>query len=93
MYIYEKLVSYILTLFVIVSCLQKERSPEEILVPTLANVESTETSLMLTSKVPKVSEKHVEECGFYYSTDKSMANSTKVYTFRLNVSTLPFLSF
>ncbi len=46
--------------------------------PTLAKVESTESSLMFTSKVPKGTEKLVEECGFYYGTDKSMADATKV---------------
>ena len=74
----KKLFTYLLSLCAIISCLQEERSPEEILVPTLAEVESTESSLMFTSKVPKGSEKLVEECGFYYGTDKSLANATKV---------------
>ncbi|MBO5709864.1 MAG: hypothetical protein J6S01_11030 [Bacteroidales bacterium] len=74
----KKLFTYFLSLCAIISCLQEERSPEEILVPTLAEVESTESSLMFTSKVPKGSEKLVEECGFYYGTDKSLANATKV---------------
>ena len=74
----KKLFTYLLSLCAIVSCLQEERSPEEILVPTLAQVESTESSLMFTSKVPKGSEKLVEECGFYYGTDKSLSDATKI---------------
>ena len=74
----KKLFTYLLSLCATVSCLQEERSPEEILVPTLTQVESTESSLMFTSKVPKGSEKLVEECGFYYGTDKSMADATKI---------------
>ena len=74
----KKLFTYLLSLCAIVSCLQEERSPEEILVPTLVQVESTESSLMLTSKVPKGSEKLVEECGFYYGTDKSLSDATKI---------------
>ena len=74
----KKFLIYALSLCAIVSCLQEERSPEEILVPTLAQVESSESSLMMTSKVPKGSEKLVDECGFYYSTDESMAHAVKV---------------
>ena len=46
--------------------------------PTLAQVECSDASLMLTSKVPKGSENLVEECGFYYGADKSLADATKV---------------
>ena len=74
----KKLFIYLLSLCAIISCLQEERSPEEILVPTLAKVDSTESSLMFTSKVPKGTEKLVEGCGFYYGTDKSLADATKV---------------
>ena len=69
---------YILSLLAIVSCLQEERSPEDILVPSPAQVDCSEASLVLTSKVPKGSEKLVEECGFYYGKEKSMANAAKL---------------
>lgn len=69
---------YILSLLAIVSCLQEERSPEEILVPSPTQVDCSEASLVLTSKVPKGSEKLVEECGFYYGKEKSMANAAKL---------------
>ena len=69
---------YILSLLAIVSCLQEERSPEDILVPSPAQVETSDASLMLASKVPSGSEKLVQECGFYYSKDKSMADTRKV---------------
>ena len=52
---------YLLSLCAIVSCLQEERSPEEILVPTPAQVECSDESLMLTSKVPTGSEKLVKD--------------------------------
>ncbi|MBR5810660.1 MAG: hypothetical protein IKY36_04700 [Bacteroidales bacterium] len=69
---------YILSLLAIVSCLQEERSPEDILVPSPAQVETSDASLMLASKVPTGSERLVQECGFYYSKDKSMADTRKV---------------
>ena len=69
---------YILSLLAIVSCLQEERSPEDILVPSPAQVETSDASLMLASKVPSGSEKLVQECGFYYSKDKSMSDTRKV---------------
>lgn len=74
----KRFFTYLLSLCAIVSCLQEERSPEEILVPTPAQVECSDESLMLTSKVPSGSEKLVQECGFYYSKDKSMADTRKV---------------
>ena len=74
----KKIFILILSLCAIVSCLQEERSPEEILVPTPAQVECSDESLMLTSKVPTGSEKLVKECGFYYSKDKSMEDTRKV---------------
>ena len=73
-----KLISYVFVFVLCVSCLQEERSPEEVLVPTPAQVECSDASLLLTSKVPKKSEKLVEECGFYYSTDRSMAHAVRV---------------
>ena len=46
--------------------------------PSPAQVETSDASLMLASKVPSGSEKLVHECGFYYSKDKSMADTRKV---------------
>ena len=74
----KKIFAFILSLFAIISCLQEERSPEEILVPTPAQVECSTESLMLTSKVPAGSERLVQDCGFYYSLDKSMSDVRKV---------------
>ena len=73
-----KLISYVSAFVLCISCLQEERSPEEILVPSLTQVECSDVSLVLTSKVPKGSEKLVEECGFYYGKEKSMANAAKL---------------
>ena len=74
----KKIFAFILLLCAIISCLQEERSPEEILIPTPAQVECSDASLMLTSKVPSGSETIVDECGFYYSADKSMSDARKV---------------
>ena len=73
-----KLISYVSAFLLCISCLQEERSPEEILVPSPTQVDCSEASLVLTSKVPKGSEKLVEECGFYYGKEKSMANAAKL---------------
>ena len=73
-----KLISYVSVFVLCISCLQEERSPEEILVPSPTQVDCSEASLVLTSKVPKGSEKLVEECGFYYGKEKSMANAAKL---------------
>ena len=73
-----KLISYVSAFVLCISCLQEERSPEDVLIPTPAQVECSDASLLLTSKVPKKSEKLVEECGFYYSTDRSMAHAVRV---------------
>lgn len=74
----KKLFIHLLSLCAIVSCLQEERSPDEILVPTPAQVECSDESLMLTSKVPSGSEKLVQDCGFYFSKDKSMTDVRKI---------------
>ena len=71
-------VAVIFTLFSLLSCLQEELSPEEILVPSPAQVETSDASLMLTSKVPSGSEKLVYECGFFVSADKPFFNVIKV---------------
>ena len=70
--------AYILSLLTIVSCLQEERSPEDILIPSPAKVECSESAFSLTSKVPSGSEKLVDECGFYYGKDESLADATKI---------------
>lgn len=76
----KKLLSCIAALFAIfsiVSCLQEERSPEEILVPSPTEVDCSE-SFSITSKVPKGSEKLVEECGFLVGTTKDLADALTV---------------
>ena len=70
-------IAALVTIFSIVSCLQEERSPEEILVPSLAQVDCSE-SFSITSKVPKGSEKLVEECGFLVGTTKDLADAVTV---------------
>lgn len=68
----------IMALFSISSCLQEERSPEEILVPSPAQVDCSESSFSLTSKVPSGSEKLVDACGFLVGTTKDMADAVTV---------------
>lgn len=70
-------IAALFTIFTIVSCLQEERSPEEILVPSPAEVDCSE-SFSITSKVPKGSEKLVEECGFLVGTTKDLADALTV---------------
>jgi len=70
-------IAALFTIFSLVSCLQEERSPEEILVPSPAEVDCSE-SFSLTSKVPKGSEKLVEECGFLVGTTKDLADALTV---------------
>lgn len=70
-------IAALFTIFTIVSCLQEERSPEEILVPSPAEVNCSE-SFSITSKVPKGSEKLVEECGFLVGTTKDLADALTV---------------
>ena len=65
-------------MFCICSCLQEERSPEDFLVPSLAQIECSESSFVITSKVPSGSEKLVKECGFYLSTSKDMTGATQL---------------
>ncbi|MBO5979481.1 MAG: hypothetical protein J6Q12_03515 [Bacteroidales bacterium] len=73
----KKLLTYTLLLLAVVSCLQEERSPEEILVPSPAQVDCSE-AFAITSKVPKGSEKLVEECGFLVGTAKDLADAVVV---------------
>ena len=70
-------IAALFTIFSLVSCLQEERSPEEILVPSPAEVDCSE-SFSITSKVPKGSEKLVEECGFLVGTTKDLADAVSV---------------
>ena len=70
-------IAVLFTIFSVVSCLQEERSPEEILVPSLAEVDCSE-SFSITSKVPKGTEKLVEECGFLVGTTKDLADAVSV---------------
>lgn len=73
----KKLLTYTLLLLTVISCLQEERSPEEILVPSPAQVDCSE-AFAITSKVPKGSEKLVEECGFLVGTAKDLADAVAV---------------
>ena len=68
----------IMALFSISSCLQEERYPEEILVPSPAQVDCSESSFSLTSKVPSGSEKLVDACGFLVGTTKDLADAVTV---------------
>ena len=60
--------------FVMSSCLQEERSPEEFLVPSRAEGECPEDRFRLSSKVPAGSEKLEYSCGFYLGTSKDLAD-------------------
>ena len=68
----------LVALFSISSCLQEERSPEEILIPSPAQVDCSESAFSLTSKVPSGSEKLVYECGFLVGKDKLLGDGLKV---------------
>ena len=73
-----KLISYVFVFVLCVSCLQEERSPEEILVPTPAQLDCSEAAFSLTSKVPAGSQKLVDECGFLVATTKDLADAVTV---------------
>ena len=73
-----KLISYVSAFVLCISCLQEERSPEDILIPSPAQVDCSEASFSLTSKVPNGSEKLVDECGFLVGTAKDMADAVTV---------------
>ncbi len=68
----------LVALFSISSCLQEERSPEEILIPSPAQVDCSESAFSLTSKVPSGSENLVYECGFLVGKDKLLGDGLKV---------------
>ena len=75
--LFSRLVALV-ALFSISSCLQEERSPEEILIPSPAQVDCSESAFSLTSKVPSGSEKLVYECGFLVGKDKLLGDGLKV---------------
>ena len=74
----KRLLTYTLLLLTVVSCLQEERSPEDILIPSPAQVDCSEASFSLTSKVQNGSERLVDECGFLVGTTKDMADAVTV---------------
>ena len=73
-----KLISYVFVFVLCVSCLQEERSPEEILVPTPAQMDCSASSFLMTSQVPKGSENLIDDCGFYVGTDNTLSGAAKV---------------
>ncbi|MBO5862025.1 MAG: hypothetical protein J6Q88_02700, partial [Bacteroidales bacterium] len=75
--LFSRLVALV-ALFSISSCLQEERSPEEILIPSPAQVDCSESAFSLTSKVPSGSENLVYECGFLVGKDKLLGDGLKV---------------
>ena len=64
--------------FLAVSCLQEERSPEDILVPSLVQVGCSDSPFSLTSKVPVGSQKLVDECGFLVGATKDLVDAVVV---------------
>ena len=76
-----------------VSCLKEERSPDEILIPSLAQVKCEESSFEMTSTVPKGTEDIVYSCGFYVGKDNSLSGATKVTaTMQANTFSAPLPS-
>lgn len=74
----KKLFALLLPLLAAVGCLQEERSPEEILVPTPAQMDCSASSFLMTSQVPKGSEDLIDDCGFYVGTDNTLSGAVKV---------------
>ena len=74
----KRLKVYMLLLLAAVSCMKEERSPDEILIPSPAQVKCSETSFTLNSTVPKGTEDIVYNCGFYVGKDNSMSGASKV---------------
>ncbi|MBR0322103.1 MAG: hypothetical protein IIX08_06925, partial [Bacteroidales bacterium] len=74
----KKLFALLLPLLTAVGCLQEERSPEEILVPTPAQMDCSASSFLMTSQVPKGSENLIDDCGFYVGTDNTLSGAAKV---------------
>ena len=67
-----------LLLLAAVSCLKEERSPDEILIPSPAQVKCEESSFTMTSTVQKGTEDIVYSCGFYVAEDQAQTNTVKV---------------
>lgn len=74
----RKISAFLLPLLVAVGCLQEERSPEEVLVPSPAQVDCSEASFLMTSKVPSGSQSLIDDCGFFVGTDNSLAGAANV---------------
>ena len=74
----KKLFALLLPLLVALSCLQEERSPEDVLVPSPTQMDCSASSFLMTSKVPKGSENLIDDCGFYVGTDNSLSGASKV---------------
>ena len=74
----RKISAFLLPLLVAVGCLQEERSPEEVLVPSPAQVDCSEASFLMTSKVPSGSQNLIDDCGFFVGTDNSLAGAANV---------------
>lgn len=82
-----------LLLLAAVSCLKEERSPDEILIPSPAQVKCEESSFTMTSTVPKGTEDIVYSCGFYVGKDNSLSGATKVTaTMQANTFSAPLPS-
>ena len=74
----KKLFVLLLPLLVAVGCLQEERSPEDVLVPSPAQMDCSTSSFLMTSQVPKGSENLIDDCGFYVGTDNTLSGAAKV---------------
>ena len=74
----KKLFVLLLPLLAAVGCLQEERSPEDVLVPSPAQMDCSTSSFLMTSKVPKGSENLIDDCGFYVGKDNSLSGAAKV---------------
>lgn len=89
----KRLKVYMLLLLAAVSCLKEERSPDEILIPSPAQVKCEESSFEMTSTVPKGTEDIVYSCGFYVGKDNSLSGATKVTaTMQANTFSAPLPS-
>ena len=74
----KKIFVLLLPLLAAVGCLQEERSPEDVLVPSPAQMDCSTSSFLMTSKVPKGSENLIDDCGFYVGKDNSLSGAAKV---------------
>lgn len=74
----KRLKVYMLLLLAAVSCLKEERSPDEILIPSPAQVKCEESSFTMTSTVQKGTEDIVYSCGFYVAEDQAQTQTNAV---------------